>query len=71
MPTSECLTYPARLKQRGQGIAPRQQEYRLLRAVKNRFGSVNELGVFQMTEEGLSPLHHSWTALPAPRPVSQ
>ena len=30
-----------------------QQEYRLLRAVKNRFGSVNELGVFQMTEEGM------------------
>ena len=31
----------------------RQQEYRLLRAVKNRFGSVNELGVFQMTGEGM------------------
>ena len=31
----------------------RQQEYRLLRAVKNRFGSVNELGVFQMTQEGM------------------
>lgn len=31
----------------------RQQEYRLLRAVKNRFGSVNELGVFQMTENGM------------------
>lgn len=31
----------------------RQQEYRLLRAVKNRFGSVNELGVFQMTEDGM------------------
>ena len=31
----------------------RQQEYRLLRAVKNRFGSVNELGVFQMTAEGM------------------
>ena len=31
----------------------RQQEYRLLRAVKNRFGSVNELGVFQMTEAGM------------------
>ena len=30
-----------------------QQEYRLLRAVKNRFGSVNELGVFQMTEDGM------------------
>ena len=31
----------------------RQQEYRLLRAVKNRFGSVNELGVFEMTDEGM------------------
>lgn len=31
----------------------RQQEYRLLRAVKNRFGSVNELGVFQMTQQGM------------------
>ncbi len=31
----------------------RQQQYRLLRAVKNRFGSVNELGVFQMTESGM------------------
>lgn len=27
--------------------------YRLLRAVKNRFGAVNELGVFAMTEKGL------------------
>ncbi len=27
--------------------------YRLLRSVKNRFGSVNELGVFGMTEQGL------------------
>jgi DNA repair protein RadA/Sms len=31
----------------------RQQEYRLLRAGKNRFGSVNELGVFQMTGKGM------------------
>ena len=31
----------------------RQQQYRLLRAVKNRFGSVNELGVFQMTQQGM------------------
>lgn len=30
-----------------------KQEYRLIRAVKNRFGSVNELGVFQMTGEGM------------------
>jgi DNA repair protein RadA/Sms len=27
--------------------------YRLLRAAKNRFGSTNELGVFEMTSEGL------------------
>lgn len=31
----------------------RQHEYRLLRAVKNRFGSVNELGVFEMRAEGM------------------
>ena len=30
-----------------------KHEYRLLRAVKNRFGSVNELGVFEMTERGM------------------
>lgn len=28
-------------------------EHRLLRASKNRFGSVNEIGVFEMTEKGL------------------
>ncbi len=28
-------------------------EYRLVRAVKNRFGSVNELGVFEMTGTGM------------------
>jgi len=28
-------------------------DYRLLRATKNRFGSVDELGVFEMTEHGL------------------
>jgi DNA repair protein RadA/Sms len=27
--------------------------YRMLRAVKNRFGSTNEIGVFEMTQEGL------------------
>ncbi len=36
----------------------RQQEYRLLRAVKNRFGSVNELGVFQMTDRGMQPVEN-------------
>ncbi len=31
----------------------RQQQFRLLRAVKNRFGSTNEVGVFEMHETGL------------------
>ncbi len=34
----------------------RQHEYRILRAVKNRFGSVNELGLFQMRETGMEPV---------------
>lgn len=29
------------------------ERYRLIRAVKNRFGAVNELGVFAMTDKGL------------------
>ncbi|MEO7985755.1 MAG: DNA repair protein RadA [Gemmatimonadales bacterium] len=31
-------------------------DYRLLRTTKNRFGSVDELGVFSMTESGLVPV---------------
>jgi DNA repair protein RadA/Sms len=31
----------------------RHQSYRIVRAVKNRFGAVSELGVFEMTGEGL------------------
>lgn len=31
----------------------RAQPFRVLRAVKNRFGSTNEVGVFQMAEQGL------------------
>jgi DNA repair protein RadA/Sms len=30
--------------------------YRVLRAVKNRFGAVNELGVFAMVDSGLKPV---------------
>ncbi len=30
--------------------------YRLIRAVKNRFGAANELGVFAMTDTGLKPV---------------
>jgi len=31
----------------------RHQSYRILRAVKNRYGSTNEIGVFEMREDGL------------------
>ncbi|MBA3660105.1 MAG: DNA repair protein RadA [Gammaproteobacteria bacterium] len=32
--------------------------YRIIRAVKNRFGAVNELGFFAMTEKGLREVSH-------------
>lgn len=31
----------------------RQHQYRLLRAVKNRFGSTNEIGIFEMSDRGM------------------
>lgn len=31
----------------------KNQQYRILRAIKNRFGSTNEIGVFEMTRDGL------------------
>ena len=31
----------------------RNQSYRILRAIKNRFGSTNEIGVFEMADNGL------------------
>ncbi len=31
----------------------KNQQYRIIRAIKNRFGSTNEIGVFEMTEYGL------------------
>ena len=31
----------------------RHASYRILRGVKNRFGSTNEIGVFEMRQEGL------------------
>ncbi len=34
----------------------RNQRYRAIRAVKNRFGAANELGIFAMTERGLKPV---------------
>ena len=36
--------------------------YRLLRAVKNRFGSTNEIGVFEMGESGLIEIPPLWNS---------
>lgn len=32
--------------------------YRIIRAVKNRYGAVNEIGIFAMTEKGLREVNH-------------
>ncbi|MHA7841113.1 MAG: DNA repair protein RadA [Gammaproteobacteria bacterium] len=36
----------------------RDNRYRVIRAVKNRFGAVNELGIFAMTEQGLKAVNN-------------
>jgi DNA repair protein RadA/Sms len=36
----------------------RGHPYRILRTVKNRFGSTNEIGVFEMTDSGLSEIEN-------------
>lgn len=43
--------------------------FRVLRAVKNRFGSVMEIGVFEMKENGLSEVHNPSEIFLAERPV--
>ncbi len=43
---------------------------RLLRAAKNRFGSTQELGVFEMTAAGLRPIDNPSEALLAERPAA-
>ncbi|MGH7893067.1 MAG: DNA repair protein RadA [Candidatus Binatia bacterium] len=43
---------------------------RVLRAVKNRFGSTNEVGVFEMGERGLAEVPNPSAAFLAERPVS-
>jgi DNA repair protein RadA/Sms len=43
--------------------------FRILRAVKNRFGSTNEIGVFAMTEQGLSVVSNPSELFLAERPL--
>ncbi|MDO5478930.1 MAG: magnesium chelatase domain-containing protein, partial [Clostridia bacterium] len=47
----------------------RNQSYRILRGVKNRFGSTNEVGVFEMTGEGLISVDNPSAALLSGRPL--
>ncbi len=44
--------------------------FKLLRGVKNRFGSTNETGIFEMVEQGLMPVKNPSAALLAERQVS-
>jgi DNA repair protein RadA/Sms len=44
--------------------------FKVLRAVKNRFGSTNEAGIFEMVDTGLKPVDNPSAALLAERQVS-
>ncbi len=46
----------------------KQHIFRVIRAVKNRYGSTNEIGVFEMTEEGLCEVKNPSEMLLAGRP---
>jgi DNA repair protein RadA/Sms len=46
------------------------QVFRLLRTVKNRFGSTNEIGVFEMKESGLAEVANPSALFLAERPVN-
>ena len=44
--------------------------FKILRGVKNRYGSTNEAGIFEMTDTGLQPVNNPSAALLAERQVS-
>ncbi len=47
----------------------KRQSYRIIRANKNRFGSTNEIGVFEMTDKGLRQVANPSEMLLADRPT--
>ena len=47
----------------------KRQSYRIIRAQKNRFGSTNEIGVFEMTDKGLRQVANPSEMLLADRPT--
>ena len=48
----------------------RTNSYRIIRAIKNRFGSTNEIGVFEMGDEGLIEIPNPSEVVMAERPVN-
>jgi DNA repair protein RadA/Sms len=48
----------------------RHHSHRVVRAVKNRFGAVSELGVFEMTSSGLRPVPNPSKLFLAERPIN-
>lgn len=46
----------------------RHRQYRILRGVKNRFGSVHEVGIFEMKKEGLVPVSNPSEVFLSERP---
>lgn len=46
----------------------RRQSYRIIRAIKNRFGSTNEIGVFEMTDTGLVEIENPSESMLSDRP---
>jgi DNA repair protein RadA/Sms len=47
----------------------RHNSYRMLRAVKNRFGSTNEIGIFEMAESGLTEVKNPSELFLSERPL--
>lgn len=46
----------------------RHQTYRIIRAIKNRYGPTNEIGVFEMTDSGLAQIENPSEMLLSERP---
>lgn len=48
----------------------KQMSCRILRAIKNRYGSTNEIGVFEMTDKGLREVENPSVMLLSGRPIN-
>lgn len=48
----------------------RTMSYRILRSIKNRFGSTNEIGIFEMNENGLHEVENPSAVLLSERPTN-